>query len=308
MKVKKTTIEESIDKGIKFLLKNQKEDGSVYLENDKRWQVWETANAYLAVYLAEKNNKKFLDKSINFLLEVQRDDGSYSHDVNFKKNHYCIETTSTCLQALSINNENITKGINFIIDKQNPDGSWDIGTPEIIKYRKWPSITGFALNILIDFDRSKTNVIKGIGYILKSQLKDGSCGSKWIYYDTPYYTLYPILSSLEKSGRANSKNYQKAINYIVANQNSNGSWTEETTNKPKPSIALRTSLALYSLLISPNENNKNTIEKGIGYLLNQQEDDGHWNGGFFVNWPNKKEDIYVTSMSINVLVNYLKLL
>jgi len=88
MKVKKTTMEESIDKGIKFLLENQKEDGSVYLEDDKRWQVWETANSYLAVHLAGKNNKKFLDKSINFLLEVQRDDGSYSHDVNFKKNHY----------------------------------------------------------------------------------------------------------------------------------------------------------------------------------------------------------------------------
>jgi len=305
MKLKKIDIKKSINKGVKFLIKNQKEDGSLYLNNDTRWQVWETANAYIAVNSTDTKNKNFLDKSIEFLLDNQRDDGSFSHDVNFKKNHYCIETTSVCLHALSINKKDITKGINFIIEKQNSDGSWDIGTPEIIKYRRWPSVTGFALNILIDYYSNKENITKGIEYILNSQLNDGSWGSKWIYYDTSYYTLYPILSSLKKSGHENSPNYNNAIQFIKNNQNSDGSWIENTTDKPKPSICLRTSLALCSLLITPNQNNIYKIEKGIEYLINQQENEGYWDGGYFVNWPNKKEDIYTTSMSINVLTKYL---
>jgi len=74
----KTNIEKSIHKGIEYLIKRQNRDGSISLNNDTRWKVWETANAILSIKSAEKDMGSFFDRAISFLSDVQMEDGSSS--------------------------------------------------------------------------------------------------------------------------------------------------------------------------------------------------------------------------------------
>ena len=70
----------------------------------------------------------------------------------------------------------------------------EIGIPDMKKHRFWPSITGYALRTLLYLKVSSDNQIsKGIEWLLHSQNEDGSWGSSWIYYDTPYYATHLIL-------------------------------------------------------------------------------------------------------------------
>ncbi len=296
--------EMAIDKGVDYLISNQDKDGSISLNKDARWKVWETANAIITINSANKNKKSFLEKSVNFLSNIQREDGSFYHTISSKKDEYCMETTPVCILALSAAKKDVRKGIEFMLDKQNPDGSWEIGTPEIIKRRFWPSIAGFVISTLLHLKISSNQISKGIDFLIEKQQEDGSWGSNWVYYDTPYYPMHAILLAFELYGLNKSMNYKKAVNYIFEKQNNDGSWYIETTDKPRPSRALRTTLALNSLLVSPDNSHLESVEKGVKWLLGEQKSDGHWDGGYFVNWPGKKEDIYTTSMAIRALNKY----
>jgi len=301
---KNIDVTNSLNQGVKFLINNQHEDGSIHLTDETKWQVWETANAILSVYFANKDEKEFLKKATDFLLTYQREDGSFYYTVSFEENRYCMETTAISILALTRTQKDVTKGLEFILNKQNQDGSWDVGIPEISKYRNWPSITGFSLKTLLSMSITSDNVIKGVEFLLKNQLNDGSWGSKWIYYDTPYYPIHVILSVLKLTELTKSQNYQKAILFIKKNQNQDGSWENNKIDKPAPSPELRTALALRSLLVSPDKTDVSCIEKGVQWLIRRQRSDGHWEGGYFVGWSGKKEDIYATSTALYALKKF----
>ncbi|MEF8879309.1 MAG: prenyltransferase/squalene oxidase repeat-containing protein [Candidatus Thermoplasmatota archaeon] len=299
-------IKDSINNAIDFLINNQNKDGSVSLNKDTRWDVWETANAYLSIYFANKNKEIFLKKSINFIAKSKRKDGSFCHNVSFKKGDYCMETTPLCLLTLYTKKKNIQSGLNFIFDKQKQNGSWEIGNPGIIKYKDWPSVTGFILYSFLHMDIKSDSLKKGIEFLLKKQQLDGSWGSHWVYYDTPYYPMHTILPVLKKIGKKNTSSFKKAINFIVKEQNVDGSWGKEVENRPSKN--LRTALALNSLLNSEYPSVNIKIEKGINWLLENQKTNGSWSGGEFVGWPGKKEDIFTTATAIRALNKYNTLL
>ena len=106
-------VREAINKGVEYLVNNQNSDGSVSLNNDKTFKVWETANTILAVHTADKGKEDFFKKATAFLLSIQREDGSFSHTVSFKENDYCMETTPTTILALfiTIENKSIRKSV-----------------------------------------------------------------------------------------------------------------------------------------------------------------------------------------------------
>jgi squalene cyclase len=297
-------VDESISKGVDYLIRNQKEDGSVRLNNDTRWHVWGTANSILAVHTANKNERASLEKAINFLLSAQREDGSFCYTISFAEGEYCMETTSTSVMALATAKKDVSKGVRFMLSKQNPDGSWEIGIPDMLKHRFWPSITGFVIQTLLSLDMSSNQISKGIEFLLQKQQEDGSWGSSWIYYDTPYYPLHVILPALKLYGLEKNDSYKRSVSFIKKNQNRDGSWCMETTNKPRPSKSLRTALALNSLLVSPDDSDSKSIEKGVKWLIRNQKCEGYWDGGYFVNWPGKKEDVFATSIAIRALKRY----
>ena len=158
--------------------------------------------------------------------------------------------------------------------------------------------------VLLELKISSDKISKGIEFLIKKQQEDGSWGSNWVYYDTPYYPIHIILLAFKLYKLNESMNYKKAIKYILEKQNKDGSWSLQTTEKPRPSKTLRTALALNSLLVYPEKSYIESIENGFRWILREQKSDGHWDGGYFVNWPGKKEDIYTTSMVIRALNKY----
>ena len=294
-----TRIEDSITRGIRYLIDNQNDDGSISLSNDETFKVWETGNTILVIHTVNEGEEQFLKKATGYLLSVQRNDGSFSYS---GEAIYCAETTAVCLLALALNGENVSTGISFILNTQSPNGSWEIGIPGI-KDRFFPSITGLELVTLMCLGIFNENVSSGIEYVQESQLEDGSWGTSWEYYDTPYYATYPNLLALKLYGLETSDSYKRAVRYIKQNQNQDGSWGRQIPDRP--SKALRTSLALNSLLISPNNSDLSSVERGINWLIENQSDDGHWDGGYFVGFNLKKEDIYATNMAVLALKRYL---
>lgn len=295
-------IEQAINRGVTYLVNNQNEDGSVSLDNDETFKVWETANAFLAVHTADRTKTFFLKKAMDFLISCQRQDGSFYSAVSFEKEHYCMETTSVSLLALAAADKDISRGIQFILDKQRSDGSWEIGIPQIETERSFPSVTGHVLSTLLCLNVKEDTISEGMTYLLKTQKSDGSWGKSWVYYDTPYYATHMNLLALKLYGVELGRNYRRAVAFIKKSQNLNGSWGIDGIDRP--SLALRTSLALNSLLIFPDKTDSQSIDKGIDWLWKNQSPDGHWNGGCFVNFSGKKEDIFCTAVAILALKRY----
>jgi len=305
MKIDDKKIQNSIKQGVRFLKRNQNLNGSICLNNDKTWDIWDTVHAIIALNEIS-NNKNTIDKAINHIKNSQRSDYSFFISSLYNKNQYCMETTPLCAYTLEYNNDNVEKIIDFIFKKQKSDGSWDSGIPEIYqKYQNFPSVTGQVVRTLLKLNIKNSKVERAIDWLDKKQLKDGSWGSFFVYYDTPFYPMHVILESYKLMNMENSKKYRRAINYIKRVQNKDGSWYLDRKKREKPSKEHRTSLALYCLLISPLDEDKSTIDKGIKWLLKSQKTDGSWAGGTFVGWPGKKEDIYATSTSILCMKKYL---
>jgi len=304
LEIEKEKLLKSIDKGLDFIQKNQKKNGSICLEEDSEWNIWETAIALEVFQSVGQNNNSCINDALDFLSSVQRRDGSYYYNESFQEDEYCMETTAVCINVLRKAGYNIDKGINFILGKQQYDGSWEIGNLHITKYRNFPSITGFVLRTLLSNNISLNHIEKGIKFLKQTQQDDGSWGNKWMYYDTPFYPIHVILKAFKLHGIEDSERYRKAVDFVKNIQNDDGSWCIDTRDRDKPSRELRTTLALDSLLVHPTEDTLNSIEKGVEWLIKNQQSDGRWDGGIFVGWSGKKEDIYATSMSINALKKY----
>jgi squalene cyclase len=234
--------------------------------------------------------------------------GSFYHRIPWEQGQYCMETTSTSALALNIAKEQYQKNIDivnsFMCQMQLPDGSWDIGIPGIRKNRRSPSIAGFVCSALLCQNIHTENVQKGIEFIMSSQYEDGQWGD--MAYNTYYYYTYPILLALKLFHEENSVTYKRAVDFIHKTQNPNGSFGVEIAGRP--SVELRTSLALNSLLVSPRKEDLESIDKGISWLKKHQQSDGHWGGGYYniERKPDKKEDIYATDMAIFALARYLR--
>jgi len=296
-------IQDAINKGIEYLTNNQNDDGSICLKKDRTWDVWETANALLAIDKQDAENH-FIKKSIDFLSKSKRKDDSFYVSSTYKENQYCMETTPTVSSAFKKHGIILNETIDFIVKKQKKEGYWEIGIPEIVKYKDWPSVTGFALNSLSGFESILDNIQIGIAWLKDKQQKNGSWGHHFIYYDSPFYPMHIILKVLKENNLQDTPTFEKAIRYVIEKQKKEGYWEIETKYEKKPSVELRTSLALLCLLKSDKEQNILCLEKGIEWLIKKQEKNGCWNGGFFVGWPGKKEDIYTTSLAISALKEY----
>lgn len=298
------SISNAVIKGLNFLKNNQNLNGSICLDNDKTWDIWDTVHAILAL-VEFPSYGGTVDKGINFLLSNQRVDNSFHVSSIYNSDQYCMETTPLCVSALKNTNNNVEDIIKFILKKQRSDGCWESGIPEIYeKYQDFPSVTGQVVRTLLKLNIATENVSKAINWLIKKQKDDGSWGTLFVYYDSPFYPMHVILESFKLYGIEDSVSYKKAIDFIKNTQNTNGSWCIDSKDRDKPSLEHRTSLALYSLLINPSDQNLEAIEKGIGWLLEQQKPDGRWNGGYFVGWSGKKEDIYATCISILSLKKY----
>ena len=305
-------IRTALKKAEAFLIQIQKPDGAIRDTINPLFETWETILAATALHkINTDTSAPPLKKAIRFLRNNENDDGLICHNQKCKK-AYCLETTAAYFSLLMQMGEieKVRVRIGQIVGMQKNTGQWEIGNPDVIEQKEFPSITAFVLNMMKDAGQKPTYAKEAIDWMLNNQTRNGNWGSAWEYYECPAYALWPVMKWLR--GRKDSRSliaFKKATEYIQQAQSKDGSWFySDAGGKKTVSPQLQTALML-SALQNDRKSNKTMIEKGIDFLLAQQDPTGYWDGGDFP-IPNqqyiKREYVFATSLCIMVLNDYLK--
>ena len=125
-------------------------------------------------------------------------------------------------------------------------------------------------------------VARGVEYLRRTQLKDGSWYGRWgLNY---IYGTWSSLCALNACGTDhNSPEIHKAINWLVSIQNPDGGWGEDGTSyrldyrghEPAASTASQTAWALLGLMACGEVRNP-AVARGVQYLAQTQTDSGFW--------------------------------
>ncbi len=125
-------------------------------------------------------------------------------------------------------------------------------------------------------------ITRGLDYLRRTQLPDGSWYGRWaVNY---IYGTWSALCALNAAGLPrDAPEIRKAVAWLVSIQNSDGGWGEDGTSykldyrghEPAPSTASQTSWALLGLMAA-GEVDHPAVARGIQFLTAAQGADGLW--------------------------------
>jgi squalene-hopene/tetraprenyl-beta-curcumene cyclase len=124
----------AIQRAVKFLLKDQCEDGSWF----GRWgvnYVYGTSGVLRSLETVSLTAKEYCQRAVRWLRSVQKPDGSFGESLrSYDEPHTKGEGASTASQtawgligllaASDTNDPAIHNAVSYLVDQQNPDGSW----------------------------------------------------------------------------------------------------------------------------------------------------------------------------------------
>ena len=127
-------IDLAIQRGIEFIKRNQKSDGSWY----GSWAICFTYGTWFAIEaltaVGESNQSPPIQKAVQFLLSKQNSDGGWGesylscvHKKYIEHEHSQVVNTSWALLSLmaaKADEKSIEKGIQFLLKKQKSNGDW----------------------------------------------------------------------------------------------------------------------------------------------------------------------------------------
>ena len=215
------------------------------------------------------------------------------------------DTCSVVMAMLRIGVQNnpdklrrIAQAVNWVIGMQNSDGGW--GAFDIDNHYEYlnsipfadhgalvdPStadLTGRCIEMLamLGYDRSFPPIARGLQFLQQDQHESGAWFGRWgVNY---IYGTWSVLIGLSILGEDSSQPYiRKAIDWLNSVQNSDGGWGEDCNSYDDPelrgrgeSTASQTAWALLGLMAVGEVNSAN-VERGIHYLLRNQETNGAW--------------------------------
>ena len=124
-------------------------------------------------------------------------------------------------------------------------------------------------------------VRRGLAYIWDQQEHDGAWFGRWgVNY---VYGTGAVLPALQALGvDMTQPRVRRAVEWLLAHQNTDGGWGETCVSYPDPSLRgqgestpSQTSWALIAL-IAAGEALSESVERGVEFLLQRQQDDGTW--------------------------------
>ena len=124
-------------------------------------------------------------------------------------------------------------------------------------------------------------VRRGLAYIWDQQEHDGAWFGRWgVNYVYGTGAVLPALQTLGVDMR--QPRVRRAVEWLLAHQNPDGGWGETCVSYPDPSLRgqgestpSQTSWALIAL-IAAGEARHESVERGVEFLLQRQQDDGTW--------------------------------
>jgi squalene-hopene/tetraprenyl-beta-curcumene cyclase len=148
-----------------------------------------------------------------------------------------------------------------------------------------PDLTARCVSMLAQLGLTPTAspaMQRGIDYLRRTQLRDGSWFGRWgINY---IYGTWSTLCALNAAGLPHdTPEIKRAASWLVSIQNDDGGWGEDGDSykldyrghEHSPSTASQTAWALLGLMAA-GEAQHAAVARGIGYLLATQRADGLW--------------------------------
>ncbi len=140
-------------------------------------------------------------------------------------------------------------------------------------------------------DAGSEPVRRGVRYLRREQRPDGSWWGRWGVNHV--YGTGGVLPALKAAGGDMSRPYvRRASRWLLEHQNEDGGWGESCDSYVDPaaigrgpSTPSQTAWALLGLLAAEGAGDDGLLpqamERGIGYLLDMQEEDGQWREDHF---------------------------
>ena len=123
---------------------------------------------------------------------------------------------------------------------------------------------------------------RGVKFMLRTQTAEGSWYGRWgLNY---IYGAWSVMCALNAAGVPHSApEMRRAVSWLISIQNPDGGWGEAGDSykldyrghEQAVSTASQTAWALLALMAA-GENDHRAVARGIGYLLEKQDEDGFW--------------------------------
>jgi squalene-hopene/tetraprenyl-beta-curcumene cyclase len=228
-------------------------------ENDYYPDTDDTAEVMMALYRTrlpdEKRKEKALQRGLRWLLGMQSKNGGWG---SFDKDN--TRRLVTCIPFCDFGE---------VIDYPTEDV-----TSHIVECLGW-----------LGYDKDMAPVRRALTYLRRQQEPDACWWGRWgVNY---IYGTGAVLPALQAVGEDMSQPYvQAAVRWPIDHQNEDGGWGEvcESYIDPElrgqgPSTPSQTAWALLALLAAlPSSDGRaeEAVRRGIGYLVEMQEEDGQW--------------------------------
>lgn len=276
-----------IHAALQYLVAQQRHDGSWPLDRDL--EVFITTNAIIA--LAELKHElgqpRFV-RTRDWLLEAQTKRPCFATGAPLGGWAWAVpsgwpdsDDTGFALKALSAlglsaSDRSMQAGIDWILHMQNRDGSWSTFVPNSSAPfdQPCPYVTAHVLSGLRatgKFGMQSRPVQRAFAWLREVQGEDGTFQSIW--FRNYSCGTAAVLEALADYDQVESSIGRRCIQWLLANQNRDGSWGG---GLEQPGTAEETAWAIGALLSANVSPQSAAIERGIAWLLAQQRPDGSW--------------------------------
>ncbi|HYO67825.1 MAG TPA: prenyltransferase/squalene oxidase repeat-containing protein [Archangium sp.] len=263
----------SVQNGIALLVSVQNADGGIPFITGM--EIFCTATAGLALVEAGAR-RALLSRMASYLVGEQQPNGgwAYAEDVHQTD----VDDTAYCLEFLRAldpvrHAHAIARAEAYLVDMQGRDG----GFPTFVAGSK-PEVamTAGALNALApNREQHAALITRGIRYIITHQKADGSFERSWSLSETnAIFRALLAMRLLPESASAMRLTVELAeeysLDYLRRSQNVDGGWGQRAGDASDPISTA------YALIALSHFDEPATLERGVRYLVREQQVDGRF--------------------------------